>query len=86
MEFEQFSRFLLVFTSLFVIVEPLGSIPAFVGLTQKFSDKDVERVSRKACIFSFVFLVFFLCSELGSSSSFNFKWTPSGRQEAFCFY
>jgi multiple antibiotic resistance protein len=53
------SRFFLIFTTLFVIVDPIGIVPTFLALTK---DQDKEQLSQtiwKACLVGALTLVFF---------------------------
>lgn len=52
-------RFLLIFSSLFVIVEPFGVTPTFLSLTKSSDIDDINRVALKATIFGAGVLVFF---------------------------
>lgn len=54
-----FERFLLIFSSLFVIVEPFGVIPTFLSLTKKLDEDRTKRVVVKATLFGAIVLVFF---------------------------
>jgi len=38
------------FTTIFVIVDPPGNIPFFIALTEKFSDKERDAVSKKSTL------------------------------------
>jgi len=40
---------LLAFSSLFVIVDPLASIPAFIAMTSDDAPEDRQRMARLAC-------------------------------------
>ncbi len=59
MESEVLSRFILVFSSLFVIVEPFGSVPTFITLTKDYSESEVKRVVLRASLFGPAVLIFF---------------------------
>ena len=50
---------LLVFATLFVIVDPIGMLPFFVSLTQGFSSDDRRYVIRRSTIFATVLLLAF---------------------------
>ncbi len=50
---------LLVFATLFVIVDPVGMLPFFVSLTQGFSRDDRRYVIRRSTIFATVLLLAF---------------------------
>ncbi|MBI5225777.1 MarC family protein [Candidatus Micrarchaeota archaeon] len=55
-----FDQFIYAFVTLFVILDPFASIPAFLTLTRKLSDEDRRAVAHKAVllagILAFVFL------------------------------
>lgn len=59
MSIDFFERFLLIFSSLFVIVEPFGVIPTFLSLTKKLEAERTKKVVLKATLFGAVVLVFF---------------------------
>lgn len=44
------SRFSIVFTTLFVIIDPIGVVPTFLGLTKGYSDQNVKRTIVKAVV------------------------------------
>ncbi len=50
---------LLVFATLFVIVDPIGMLPFFVALTQGFTSEDRRYVIRRSTIFATVLLLAF---------------------------
>jgi len=50
---------LLVFTSLFTMINPLGIIPVFISLTRDISEKEAHRTALKAVITAFIVLVLF---------------------------
>ena len=45
--------------ALFIIVDPLGNIPIFVGLTDKMLDKPRRKVYNTATLVSFILLLVF---------------------------
>jgi len=45
--------------ALFIIVDPFGNIPIFIGLTQRMDRPERERIFRSATIIGFVLLVVF---------------------------
>jgi multiple antibiotic resistance protein len=47
------------FSSLFVIVDPLATIPAFISMTPEESVRDRQRMARLACIMMAVVLIVF---------------------------
>lgn len=56
---EVIARFLLVFSGLFVIVDPVGTIPLMLGLTGEKSPAAIRRIVLRACFFAAGLLVFF---------------------------
>jgi len=48
-----------VFTTLFVIIDPIGVVPTFLGLTRGYSDRDLKQTIRKATIAGAVVLLAF---------------------------
>jgi multiple antibiotic resistance protein len=59
-----FTTFLLCFTPLFVIINPLGTVPAFLSLTEAFK-RNRLRVALKVCAWAFAVLLFFGLFGLG---------------------
>lgn len=53
------ARYILLFTSLFVIVDPIGTVPLLLGLTEKQNDAGVRAVIRRAVFFAAGLLVIF---------------------------
>lgn len=51
--------FLLTFIPLFVAIDPLGSLPLFLGLTQGFSMKEKRRLAVQAVVTALVFGLIF---------------------------
>ena len=53
-------QFIYAFITLFVILDPFASIPAFLALTRKVSDEERRRIAHKAvflaAILAYVFL------------------------------
>lgn len=47
------------FVSLFAVVEPLGLIPLFIGMTGGMAPADQRAVARRACLIAFATLVVF---------------------------
>lgn len=54
-----FAYLLLAFTSFFTLINPLGTMPIFLTMTQNFSDKERKKILRKATIVAFLILVAF---------------------------
>ncbi|MDD5163818.1 MAG: MarC family protein [Candidatus ainarchaeum sp.] len=61
--------FALVFSSVFLVIDPFANIPVFQLFLEKFSAKDKARTIRKSCIIAFG--AFFLFSFVGP---FLFSW------------
>ena len=56
---------LLCFVSLFAVVEPLGLLPIFIGMTGSMAPAAQRSVARRACLIAFVtLLVFALTGQL----------------------
>jgi multiple antibiotic resistance protein len=53
------SKYILVFTSLFAIVDPFAIIPTFLVLTKNNSDQKVKIIIKRACIAGAEILIFF---------------------------
>jgi small neutral amino acid transporter SnatA (MarC family) len=51
--------FLDVFVTLFVIIDPAGTVPVFLGLTRDRSDQDRKRLAGQATIVAFSVIVVF---------------------------
>jgi multiple antibiotic resistance protein len=51
------NTFLLVYAALFPIVNPFGSAPLFLGLTEAYTDAERSRMSRQIAINSFLLLL-----------------------------
>lgn len=43
------TRFFMVFSTLFIIVDPIGIIPMFLALTREQSDEGLKRIITRAC-------------------------------------
>jgi multiple antibiotic resistance protein len=50
---------LLIFSSLFAIVDPVGMLPIFLALTEGFSDVDRRFIIRRSTIFAGILLILF---------------------------
>ncbi len=59
MNLELITRFVLIFSSLFVIVEPFGVIPTFLSLTKAQDERQTRHIALKATVFGALVLVFF---------------------------
>lgn len=44
------SYFITAFTTIFVIVDPPGNIPFFIALTERFSDRERDEISKKSTL------------------------------------
>lgn len=55
----QFPRFLTVFATVFVIVDPVGVVPIFISLTQGYSGAQKRRVLLRAAVFGSLLLMTF---------------------------
>lgn len=53
---------LLSFVSLFAVVEPLGLMPIFIGMTAKIPPAQQRSIARRACLVAFITLVLFALS------------------------
>ncbi|OKY78281.1 MAG: Multiple antibiotic transporter [Candidatus Methanohalarchaeum thermophilum] len=51
------SYLLTSFTTIFVIVDPLGNLPMFIALTEPFSSSEREKVSRRSTVLALVILL-----------------------------
>ena len=51
--------FILCFSSLFTLINPIGIVPIFVAMTEEYSKKERDIIAFKAIIFSFFILVLF---------------------------
>ncbi|CAN5462177.1 MarC family protein [soil metagenome] len=56
---ELLSFALLSFTSLFTLINPLGTMPLFMSMTSTLSEEDRKRTARKASIVAFITIVAF---------------------------
>ena len=51
--------FILCFSSLFTLINPIGNVPIFIGMTQEYNQKERDVIAIKAIFFSFFILVLF---------------------------
>ena len=51
--------FILCFSSLFTLINPIGIVPIFISITQDYTKKERDIIAFKAVIFSFFILVLF---------------------------
>ncbi|MET1124892.1 MAG: NAAT family transporter [Archaeoglobaceae archaeon] len=56
------SFFFKAFTTLFVIVDPPGNLPIFIALTERFSKRMRDRISKRATLIAFLLLVVLMVS------------------------
>lgn len=57
--------FLLVFTSLFTVIDPVGLLPIYIAMTEHLEERHAKRVAYKAALTAFiVLLVFMLMGQL----------------------
>lgn len=56
---ETLTRFSIIFTTLFVIVDPIGIVPMFLSLTRKNSSSAVKIITVRACIAGALTLIIF---------------------------
>ncbi len=56
--------------ALFIIVDPFGNIPIFIGLTEKIEPAQRRKVFNVATLVGFVLLLFFAFLGLGSVNDF----------------
>ena len=54
------SFFLTALTTLFIIVDPPGNIPAFIALTEGLDENLVDRISKKATVIGALILIIFV--------------------------
>ena len=53
------SRFFLIFSTLFVIIDPVGVVPTFLALTKDQNKEQLRRTIWKACLVGSLILIFF---------------------------
>tara|TARA_B100000029_G_C17543804_1_gene947698 strand:+ start:1280 stop:1918 length:639 start_codon:yes stop_codon:yes gene_type:complete len=51
--------FILCFSSLFTLINPIGIVPIFISITEEHNQKERENIAIKAIIFSFFVLIIF---------------------------
>ena len=54
-----FTTFLLAFTSFFTLMNPLGAVPVFLGLTEDLNKKERSNTAMKSIITAFLTLIIF---------------------------
>jgi len=66
---EAFQFWLLCFTSLFTMINPIGVIPVYIALVSDLDQPTARRVAIKATLFAFLILIIFA---LAGNAIFNF--------------
>ena len=56
------SFFLTTLTTLFIIIDPPGNIPAFIALTEGLDENLIDRISKKATVIASLILIIFVFS------------------------
>ena len=57
--------FVLCFSSLFALINPIGIVPIFISITEDYSKQERDKISAKSIIFAFaVLIIFALIGEL----------------------
>mgnify|MGYP006109915909 CR=1 FL=1 len=51
--------FILCFSSLFALINPIGNVPIFITLTENYNQKERNKIALKAIMFSFFVLIMF---------------------------
>jgi multiple antibiotic resistance protein len=59
--YDLINRFILVFTGLFVVVDPFAAVPVIVSLTAEDDPAEVKRIAGRASLFGAAILLFFAC-------------------------
>ncbi|MGD9950792.1 MAG: MarC family protein [Desulfobulbus sp.] len=52
--------YLATFIFLFAVIDPIGTIPVFIGVTSRFDKSDRRKIAYKAVLYSTVILMFFI--------------------------
>jgi len=60
MDFSFFDNSLDDFITLFVVVDPIGSIPVFIACTQGLSASESRKVAIRAIVYATAILLFFI--------------------------
>jgi len=82
-----FAAYVKIFIALLVIVNPIGTMPMFLGLTHKHGAADKKRIARVASIsVAVVLTASAVLGEhlLGSSASPSLRSRSAGRSSSFC--
>ncbi|MGC8865482.1 MAG: MarC family protein [Bacteroidales bacterium] len=56
---DHFTQLLLVFTSFFSLINPLGAMPVFMTMTSRLNEREKKRTALRACITAFATLMVF---------------------------
>jgi multiple antibiotic resistance protein len=59
--YDLINRFILVFTGLFVVVDPFAAVPVIISLTADDDPSEVTRIAGRASLFGAAILLFFAC-------------------------
>ena len=51
--------FILCFSSLFALINPIGIVPIFISITENYTQHDRNKIALKAVCFSFILLIIF---------------------------
>ncbi len=51
--------FILCFSSLFSLINPIGIVPIFISITENYTQHDRNKIALKAVCFSFILLIIF---------------------------
>ena len=51
--------FILCFSSLFALINPIGIVPIFISITEEYTDQEKNKIAFKAVIFAFFILIIF---------------------------
>ena len=51
--------FILCFSSLFALINPIGIVPIFISITEEYTDQEKKKIAFKAVIFAFFILIIF---------------------------
>ncbi len=51
--------FILCFSSLFALINPIGNVPIFIAITENYTQKEKNKIALKAIVFSFIVLLIF---------------------------
>jgi len=55
-----FVSFLPILFTMFIVVDPFGLVPVFIGLTSRLEDAEKDRTIRKAVLIAFIVLALFI--------------------------